>query len=468
MSSIIRFFVLGFFVFGVVLFPLIGGPAAAQQPDSVRQPDTTAPPAASTMQGQGQGTATLTNWPASLPQLLREMGRNAPYLLPRLDSLALEYRYAANDSTSQWSFVLGWTPGRRVLYDGDVRPYEKGPSDVRMVNVELRADVRVDGETVGEMIVAVDSMALRSLPSIYSFEVTVGHERVFLDATPEEARRALAEGVTLDSLVVERMGFVSPEASTSERRRPDDRQTRQSAPRRAPSVYEPRTEIHIGWRVGPRPYYVGEKEGNRTVQPRGRTMGRGTTEANDDSQSRAARRGETEEDDEDEQASSTKTGSKADDDEEEDDDHTSLRAPAFGAVLVVGMLAYAGGTVGLYGRGDTPFGLAAGYTRPGGGFQLHAAVNGAVIGDEAGQRLTLKALGFYDVFSSPFQPAIGLGVQIHPQRENDVLPSASIGLAGNFGPVVLLGGFDVVQGTPEVGVTYNFRYERPGKEADGK
>jgi hypothetical protein len=132
----------------------------------------------------------------------------------------------------------------------------------------------------------------------------------------------------------------------------------------------------------------------------------------------------------------------------------------------VGLVAVAGGTVGLYGRGDTPIGLAAGYTRPEGGIQLHAAVNGAVLEGDSGQKLTVKALGFYDVFASRVQPAVGLGVQVDPDREGDVEPSVSLGLAANLGRVVIFGGVDVVQETPEVGLAYNFRYGR--SRADGE
>ncbi len=422
------------------------GAVYAQAPDSAQ--------ASSASTGQGKGTATLTDWPASLSQLLREMGEDAPYLLPRIDSLALEYRYAANDTSSQWSFVFGWAPAQRVLYQGDVMPREKGPSDVRMVNVELRAEVKADGETVGEMIVAVDSMALRPFPSIYSFEVSVNHDRVFLDASAEEARRALERGVTLDNLVVERMGFTSAETvSTSERRRSPEARDRR-APRPEPSIYAPRTRIYVGWRVAPRPYYVGDRGGTRTVEPRGETVGRGAETGT----TRAARR--SEEDEAEPRTDDRRTRSKSDDEEEDEDDEdfTNLRKAALGAVAAVGLFAYVGGTVGVYGRGDTPIGLAAGYTRPSGGVQLQAAVNGAVLEGDSGQKLTLKALGFYDVFSSPVQPAVGLGVQIDPTRSRDVVPSASVGLAGNFGRFLLFGGADLVHGTPEVGVAYNFRY----------
>lgn len=432
----------GVLLFGVVLY---GGPLHAQQQDTTNE----------SVRGQGSGTATLTDWPASLPQLLNEMGSKAPYLLPKVDSLALDYRYAADDSTSQWSFVLGWEPGSRVLYKGDVLSRRGAPSGLQMVNVELRAQVRSRGERVGEMIVAVDSMALTPFPGIYSFEVTVSHDRVFLNTTAAEARRALVQGVTLDSLVVERMGFVSRDRSTSDRRRTPDARERRSEPRPAPSVYESRSSIYVGWRVAPRPYYVGERNGNRTVQPREETMGRGTTTGD----ARTATRGARDQSDADAKTRKNRSKSEGEDDDE-DDDKTSLRLPALGAVAAVGLVAYAGGTVGLYGRGDTPLGLAAGYTRPGGGIQLQAAVNDAVINGTAGQKLTVKTLGFYDVFSFPLQPAAGLGLQIDPQREANVRPSASLGLAMNLGTVVVFGGVDVVQETPEVGIAYNFRHGR--------
>jgi hypothetical protein len=437
-------------LFAAVLL-LMGG----ARPAGAQQPDTTGP----TARGQGDGQVALTDWPASLSGLLDEMGRRAPYLLPKIDSLALDYRYAADDSTSQWSFVLGWQPGSRVLYEGEVLPGRRAPTGIRMANVELRADVVSDGKYVGDLIVAVDSMALAPIPSIYSFEVTVGHERLLLDASGAAARRALLEGARLENLVVERMGFVSDAASTSERRRPPDARERRSEPRRGPSVYTPSTRIFIGWRVAPRPYYVDDRDGTRTVRPRRETMGRGAT-GQEGAPRRTAGRGDTEKSGGEARGRGTRSSSDDDDEEDDEDDDTSLRLPALGAAAAVGLVAYAGGTVGLYGRGDTPFGLAAGYTRPGGGIHLQAAVNGAVIEGDDDQKLTVKALGFYDVFSSPIQPAAGLGVQIDPARDRDVAPSVSLGLAGNVGRIVLFGGVDLVQETPEIGLTYNFRHGR--------
>ena len=449
-----------FFSLLVVLL-VAAGPASAQEADTAAAADAA-------VVSEGQGRATLVDWPRSLSGLLDEMGRKAPYLMPRIDSLALDYRYAAGDSASQWSFVLGWRPGDRVLYEGEVLPRRRAPSGVRMVNVELRAEVRAGAEAVGEMIVAVDSMRLAPFPSIYAFEVQVPHDRVFLDTPGETARRALRQGVTLHDLVVERMGFRSDARSTSERGRAPDAKERRPAPRSGPSVYEPATRILIGWRVAPRPYYVDVRDGRRTQRAPDETVGR--TPAPEDARERPVDRGDRPATAEggDEGRGERSGGGTADEDDDDEDDDTSLRLPALGAAAAVGLVAVAGGSVGLYGRGDTPIGLAAGYTRPRGGIQLQAAVNSAVIEDAPNQKLTLKALGFYDVFESRVQPAVGLGLQIDPARDRDVRPALSLGLAANFAKVVVFGGVDVVHNTPEVGVVYNFRYREPEAERTGE
>jgi len=421
---------------GCLLVLLLAVPSVhAQQTDPVR--------------AQNRGTAVLTDWPESLPGLLDEMGPKAPYLLPELDSMALEYRYAATDTSSQWSFVLSWRPGAEVLHEGDVMPMEDGPADVQMVNIELRAEVRANGERVGEMIVAVDSMALRPLPSVYSFEVTVSHRRVFLDTPPSEARRALLQGASLHDPVIERVGFAAGQQAPPSSRRERGADARRQAPDREPRprIYEPRTPVLIGWRIGPRSYYVGEGGTRRSTDaeaprssPEGRTTSSGDRERASDSDGGSAWVGILEEDDED------------------DEDDTSLRTPALVAAAAVGVVAFAGGTVGVYGQGETPIGLASGYTHPSGGVQMQAAVNPAVIEGSDDQKLSLKALGFYDVFGARAQPALGLGVRIDPDAGRDVEPSVSGGVVGNLGRFVLYGGVDVAQVTPEFGLAYNIRY----------
>lgn len=429
-----------------------------------------------------RGTVSLVDWPESLSQVLREMGERAPYLLPEVDSLGLDYRYAATDSTSRWSFVMGWRPGRRVLYEGDVRPRRQGPQGIRMVNVELRAEVVAGGERIGDMVVAVDSMGLRPLPSVYSFEVAVGHDRVFLDVPADEARRALRRGVTLRNPVVERMGFSAPKASQPSRRPDRDPEARRQepAPRRSPSVYTPRTSILVGWRVGPRPYYVDGRGGEgRTVRPRGESAGRATGseegrvgegggegQRGEETGARTGRSGDEESEGEKRTSGTKSDGSGAGSDEDDDDEGPDLRGPALVAAGAVAFTAVVGGTVGVYGTGDTPLGLAAGYTHPKGGVQLQAAVNSAVLEDAPDQRLTAKALGFYDVLGAPVQPAVGLGVQVDAQQDPEVRPAVSVGLVGNLGRMVLYGGVDVVQQTPEVGLAYNFRFRDADAESD--
>ena len=423
---------------------------------------------------QRAGTVTLESWPRSLPALLDEMGQNAPYLLPRIDSLALDYRYVTTDTTSRWSFVLNWRPAERVLYEGEIVPLRSGPNGIRMTNVELRADVRVDGEKRAEMIIGVDSMALRALPDRFAFNVTVPHDRVFLDTSPGEARRLLRQGITLDRLVVERMGFAA--AGAARRGEPDrgpDARRRGDEPSRPPSIYRPRTSIFIGWRVGPRPYYVGDgdAEGDRkSRRPRGNTIGRTTTA--DADRGRDADRGSGRERGAEEGDGKKESGEGegrsgigrvlSGDDDDEDDENTDLQMPALAAAAAVGLFAFAGGTVGLYGRGDTPIGLASGYTHPKGGLQLQASVNQAVLEDDPDQKLSVQALGFYDIFGSRVQPAVGLGVRIDPDRGRNWEPTVSGGLVGNLGRFVLYGGVDVVHLAPEVGFAYNIRFRKGG------
>lgn len=433
----------------VLLFALVvpGRIGVAQEADTTTESQTLTRdgPAAST---RGDGTVALTEWPASLGRLLSEMGKNAPYLLPKVDSLALDYRYAATDSTSQWSFVLGWQPGDRVLYEGDVLSRQSAPANLQMVNVELRVQVRAEGTEGAEMIVAVDSMRLSPYPSIYSFEVTVPHNRVFLNTSAGEARRMFATGVTLDRLVVERMGFVVNRSnSTSEASSRPDRRFRSPSRSR---LHGPQAQISVGWGVSSGSGSAEETEGS--VRPRTGTVGRavaardGQTWPPDDSHSN-----------EEAQSGSEQRSRKTSDDEDDENENPTLRLPALAAIATVGFMAYAGGTIGMYGTGHTPIGVSAGYRNPEGGMQLQAAVNGSVISGETAQKLTVKGLGFYDLFSTRLQPSLGLGFQIDPTAPGNFRSSLSFGFATDIERLLVLGGFDVVQRTPELAIVYKFR-----------
>ena len=426
--------------------------------------------------------AVLTGWPASLPRLLDDMGRRAPRLLPEIDSLALEYSYTteAGADVVPWSFQLSWRPGRQVLYEGRVLHRSEAPSGLRMVSIELLADVIVDGQKRAEMIVAVDSMRLAPQGASYRFDVPVGYDRVFLETADDAARRYLDRGVTLANLQVERIAFIAEGADDGRPPREPDMRERRPAPDPRPSVYEPRVRILIGWRIGPDPYYVGssgrvDTPSPRTERPRGDT---GRTPSAGDARSRGGdRSGSSGEDtatrgdaatEESSGASSGRTrtdrGSDASDNDDDDngdkddEDDDDLLTPALVAAGAVGTVAVLGGTVGVFGTGDTPIGLAGGYTQPSGGVWLQAAINSAVLDDDGTQRLTVKTMGFYDVFGAPIQPSIGLGVQAEAIGDDTTVdPSLSFGLVGRAGRVALYGGVDVVQGPPEVGLTINFR-----------
>ena len=70
-------------------------------------------------------------------------------------------------------------------------------------------------------------------------------------------------------------------------------------------------------------------------------------------------------------------------------------------------------------------------------------------------------MSFVNAFKAPIQPALGLGVHVS-QANNEVEYTFSIspGLAGNFGPLVLLGGYDLTSGGVDIGMAYNFRARR--------
>jgi len=432
---------------------------------------------ATAQEARPSGTVTLTNWPDTLSAAADAAFETSDYqLLPRLDALTMEYRYAGSRDGTDLSFVLSWAPGEDGQYDGQVLPYDQLPPDIRMVSVELLADVMVDGRDVADMIVAVDSMALPAHPSVYAFEVSdLAYDAIFLDTPADSARRYVAEGFELRNLTVNRIAF----ASFGERplqSEPDVARTEpppSPRPRPPRSVYVPRTTIFVGWRIGPTPYYVGRDRARRPEQPRDESVGRTTAEAErgDAQSARGERAGEETPSEGDATQGETtgrsaqgersgdsgKQGRDREDDEDEDDD--SLLPASAAAVAVVGAAAIIGGTVGVHGTGRTPLGLTAGWVRPSGGALVQASINPAVLDGDGRQHLEAKLVGFYDVLGGPVQPALGVGAMATAQGDNtDVEPSVMVGLAGNFGRVVLLGGYDVVQGTPEVGLAINFKF----------
>lgn len=416
------------------------------------------------------GTVTLTDWPDTLAAAPDTAFAESDYqLLPRLDALTVAYRYAGQPDAVDLSFVLSWAPGEEGLYEGQVRPYEALPSDIRMVAVELVADVIVDGRDVADMMVAVDSMALPAHPGVYAFEVgDLAYEALFLDTAADSARQYVAQGFTLRNLTVSRVAF----ASYAERPSRAATDVARDAPPPPPpprSVYVPRSHIFIGWRIGPTPYYVGPGRVRRDASPRSDTVGRtaAETDRRDSSPERGERaeasssgRADADAPDEAPSGRAEQEGRSTDRDErsEDDDDEDSLLPASAAAVAVVGAAAIIGGTVGVHGTGRTPLGLMAGWVQPQGGALVQASINTNVLEAEGRQHLEAKLVGFYDAFGAPVQPALGLGAVATAEGDaTTVEPSLSIGVAGNFGRVVIRGGIDVVHAIPEVGVAINFR-----------
>jgi hypothetical protein len=441
----------------IVLLALIALPAVAQEPAPRRS-----------------GTMMLADWPDTLAATADDFESGAYQLLPRIEALTVEYRYEGDPRGVDLSFVLTWAPGAEGLYDGRVQPYDQLPADIRMVAVELLADVVVDGRDVADMIVAVDSMALPSHPSVYAFEVAdLSYDAIFLDTPADSARRYVEQGFTLRDLTVNQVAFSSFGDDLLEDEPEVARRAPPSYPRPPRSVYAPRTGIFVGWRIGPDPYYVGPGRTRSEGAPRGESVGRATAETDREGQSERGERGG-------EEASSGggesttrgeasgraeqgersgKRGRQDEGDDDEEDDEDSLLPASIAAVAVVGAAAVIGGTVGVHGTGHSPLGLVAGHVGPRGGALVQASINTAVLDAEGQQHLEAKLVGFYDVLDAPVQPALGIGaVATAEGDETTVEPSVSLGVVGNLGRVVLMGGYDVVQGAPEFGLAINFRF----------
>lgn len=412
--------------------------------------------------GQGSGTAQLTDWPSDLREARRNI-RTELQLLPKLDQLDLDYRYQSGSDGADFSFVLAWRPGREALYQGRIIRYRSLPDGVRMTAIELEADVHVDGERVARMLIGVDSMALAPDPSVYSFEVPgVSYDQVFLDTSAEEARRYLSEGATLRNLHISRVAFGVPRSEREERNYRGERSQQSSSW----SIYAPRVNIIMGWRLGPRRYYIDRPPEAGTWRPRGDEVGRTADSEGTRSGSGRESTGRAESGDSQGERGESGTGRGKDTsrDDDDDDDEDSLLPAGAVALAGVGLAAVIGGTVGYSGTGKTPIGVMAGWVQPRGGTLLQASINSAVLDDNGREHLVVKGLGFYDVFKAPIQPAIGLGALATAQgSETTVEAGLSIGAALNLGRVIVTGGYDVIQQNAEFGLAINFRYQSDGQ-----
>lgn len=406
---------------------------------------------------QGSGTAVLTDWPDGWPSAAVRGGAD---VLPALDTLALGYRYEADPEAPQMAFTVRWIPASHG-YDRGRRVTVQALPDLRMTMLALEADVMIQERRVAGVVIAIDSMALRVQPDSFAFEAAdLSYATVFAGTSADSARAYFERGFSLENLTVRRIGFEPVQAE----RRVANRRSRRDAPG---PVYVPRPaiDIGIGWVIRPRTRASG---GGSAPPSDGRTPG--TRRAGDDEDGRSTGRGDDrargdrgEDDRKGSEDGAKKRGrrknSDDDDRDDDDDDKESLRPAAAVAAAAVGAVALGGGSVGYYGTTEAPFGVTAGYADPRGGALLQASVNGALLLGEEGeaQRLTAKALVFYDVLGAPVQPALSLGVRARADDEIDLDPSLALGAALNLGRVVVLGGYDVLGAAAEFGVAINFR-----------
>ena len=425
---------------------------------------------------QEVGTMGLGDWPADLESTAEEWSE-ITRTLPSLDTLHVDYQYAARDNATDLSFVLSWAPGETVWVDGEMRATRDFDRPIVLTDVELQAEVAVEGEAVAEMLIGVDDIRLEPRPSVYAFEAPdVDYADLFVDTSAESARALAEAGFTLRNPTLRYAVFTSEEAGAADLRpRPPVERT----PDRGPRV---RGGIGTTIRIG-----SGITITDRDRQPRGDTIGR-TGDRETDARDEPERRDEDgappreerdggERDDGDreqprdgdrgeDEGSGDDDGSRAEGitdrltGDDDDDDDASLVPAALIGVAAVGIAAFAGGTIGYSGTGRTPIGLSSGYTSPKGGFWLQGSVNRAVLNDGPNQRLAGRALVFYDFFDAPVQPALGLGAVARTNDGNGITvdESVSVGAVGNLGRVVLMGGWDFNQRALEFGIGINLRY----------
>ena len=343
------------------------------------------------------------------------------------------------------AFAMEWQPAASFPVDS-----------VWITAIALDADVVVGDSTVAGFTLDVDTLRLGPYPDLVTMEYAdVDWGELFDGVDAGQVRALFDEGFVLGNLRITAIRF-DPEIASPDIVGED-------------TVYRPRRtgrSVRVGGGIfvdipiyrEPR-YYPPRRgpSGDRAREPRGEQVGRGDARRDDDRQERDGDKGRRETSD-----NARKKGKRSDDDDDEDDEEL-LPAALMGAAAVA-VVAVAGGTIGYYGNmKHAPIGLTAGYVQPEGGVLLQVAINEAVIHDSGltPERGIARVVSFYDAFSSPVQPALGLGV-MGTERGGDIEVdfSLSAGAVLRMGPVLLLGGVDLLSGGADLSLAYNFRYRR--------
>ena len=366
--------------------------------------------------------------------------------------------------------------GNRATYailDGERIKWKDLPGDVEIESLRLAVDVVSQEEVISTLDFVVDSLMLPSYPGLFSEELTtLTWENVFPDLADTTAKQLFKQGFTLENPQITHISFAyfDEEGNIAQRQGP------QVVPRRPSkrTVYGP--NINIGVRIPvviyrPRAYPRNE-DGPRTVEPRGERIGRGDSTDDDRRTSSSDDRRQTDRtgSDSDENGDQgnaedildTKRKKEKKDDDEDDEDE--LLPAAIAGVAAVAIVAAAGGTVGYYGNTRyAPIGLTSGFVRPEGGILLQVGVNGAVIerSESETEHVMGKITGFFDLFNSPIQPSIGMGIIASEDNGNfDYDFTASAGIVGNWGEMILMGGYDFISGGAEIGLAVNLKAKK--------
>ena len=420
------------------------------------------------------GVLHITDWPETAEnQRSVDSLKVHAAVLPAIDTLSIGYGYRITEAQPYLTFALEWKPGSYAILDGERISWDKLPGEVSIESVRLTVDVVSNDETVSTLDFVVDSLMLPAYPGLFSEEIaSLTWDTVFPDLEDSTARTLFKQGFTLSNPQIAYVSFAYFDEDGNLAQRSSDPQIMPRRPSRR-TVYGPNIDIGIRipvivHRSPPRPR---SDDGPRTVEPRGERVGRGDTTDDDRRRTSSDDRRQTErtnpsaeEDDDSEEGGilgNTRKKKKDDDDEEDEDE---LLPAAIAGVAAVAVVAAAGGTVGYYGNSKfAPIGLTSGYVQSDGGVLLQVGVNSAVIerSESGTEYFTGKITGFYNLFNSPIQPAISLGVLAAEDNGNFEYDfSASAGLVGNFNQLILMGGYDFLLGGFDIGFAVNLRAKK--------
>ncbi|MFT5141917.1 MAG: hypothetical protein ACI80V_003635 [Rhodothermales bacterium] len=434
--------------------------------------------------GQSNGVVVRTNWPDVLYET-QAAAMNRPGMaaaedfadvavLPFVDSLSLSYNAFVEADFPVIDFSLQWIAGQGGILDGELT--NEFPDSLFLTLIDLHADVRVQGEKVGDLILTLDSLWLPSGDYWYQFSTNLAHwEGIFDDVDEAGARAAFESGFELAGLDILRVEFEAAEPATWV----EEEVLVVRRPPRRRSIFVPEPQIWIGWNIGPDPYQRRPRASSGTRRPRGNVGREGTTTRNPDRRTRGGRDGAAASSGGSDSAASSGTtttadsdskrggrgiadiiGKKKGNDDDNDDNDRDFLGPALGAAAVVGALAYFGGTIGYYGiLSDAPVGFEAGRVTARGGALFHVAVSPRVIFGGPDEHLVVGFSAVFKPFVSRLHPVAGLDVWFTEDGDTySAVPIATAGLLYRATDKLALQlGTDLSEFRTRIGLSFTFR-----------